>query len=265
MGNRGTLFDSAVGDRPFNLALTNNYDATTNPSVTNDFSQNYRRGSVWINRTTNEAFLCTNDAVGAAVWELTTTGSSTPGQVVAPAASTPTGNGSAALLKGGAGGATSGNGGASTISGGDATAGNGNGGDISLIGGAKNGTGVNGAVRVGGASEVVFVNQGAPDAEVGSVTLTAAALLTGIINGTPVGAANYTLPLQSAMDTALPSSVAGDAFDFSLINTSGGANTITVLANSWTLVGAMTVAQNVSARFRARKTGTGAWTLYRLS
>jgi hypothetical protein len=54
------------------------------------------------------------------------------------------------------------------------------------------------------------------------------------------------------------------AFDFAIINT--GPNTLTVgTAAGWTLVGTMTVLTNVSARFRARKTGAGAWTLYRLS
>lgn len=109
-------------------------------------------------------------------------------------------------------------------------------------------------------------SQVAPDAEIGTITLTAAAVTNGIINGTPVAAAAYTLPLATAMDTALPASVANDSFVFSVINTSGGANTITMTTNTgWTLVGTMTVAQNVSGRFLARKTGTGAWVLYRLS
>ncbi len=75
------------------------------------------------------------------------------------------------------------------------------------------------------------------------------------------------------MDTAIPDSIAGDALDFSLINIS------TVLAESaslttnagWTLVGDMDVSANSGAttksagRFRAAKTGAGAWTLFRLS
>lgn len=174
-----------------------------------------------------------------------------------------TGVGGAATVVAGAGGATSGAGGVTTVTGGAGTAGNANGGDVTISGGAPNGSGVQGVVRELG---VRFLQQGAPDAEVGTGTLTAAALLTGIINGTPVAAASYTLPLATALDTALPTSGASDAFDFSIINTSGGANTITVLTNTgWTLVGTMTAAQNVAARFRARKTGTGAWTLYRLS
>lgn len=117
-----------------------------------------------------------------------------------------------------------------------------------------------------GAFSFLVRGQGAPDAEIGTVTLSAAAVSNGIINGTPVAAAAYTLPLATAMDTALPTVSSNESIDFSVINTSAGANTITMTTNTgWTLVGTMTLAQNVSGRFRARKTGVGTWTLYRLS
>lgn len=269
------LWSSDKGDVPANLAFTNNFAATTNPGVTNDISKGYTIGSIWVNTATDEAFICGDNTLGAALWYVVNSSASTPGQLIAPAASTPTGNGSAALVKGGAGGATSGNGGASTMSGGDATAGNGNGGDLNLIGGAKNGSGVNGAVRVGAASEVVFVNQGAPAAKTVSATLTAAEVLTGIITVLQgaAGASAQQLPLATAMDTALPTSVAGDAFDFSVINISAtAAESASITTNTgWTLVGDMDIQANSAAttksagRFRARKTGAGAWTLYRLS
>ena len=272
MGNRGTLFDSTIGDRPFNLALTNNFSATTNPAVTDDFSKSYRRGSVWININTNEAFLLTDDTTGAAVWELMTTGSGTPGQVVAPAASTPTGNGSNAGVVGGTGGTTSGAGGTANLTGGAATAGNGNGGDVNLAGGAANGSGVAGVIRETG---VRLVSQGAPAAKTVSATLTAAEILAGIItaNQGAAGATALQLPLATAMDTALPTSGANDAFDFSLINISTNAAEAASLTTNtgWTLVGDMDVAANnaittkSAGRFRARKTAAGAWTLYRLS
>lgn len=173
-----------------------------------------------------------------------------------------TGIGGAASVTGGAGGATSGSGGAANLIGGAGTAGNANGGSAVISGGAANGSGVAGSVRELG---LVMRAQGAQATQDTAATLTAAQLTSGIIQSTPVGAINLTLPLQSAMDTAIPDAANNDAFDFSIINTSGGANTITVLANSWTTVGVLTIAQNVSGRFRARKTGTGAWTLYRIS
>ena len=242
MGNRGTLFDSSIGDRPFNLPLTNNYDATVAPVATNDFSQNYRKGSTWIIKSTSTIYVCTDDTVGAAVWELTSTGSTTPGQLTAPA-------GSPAVVTGGAASGT-----------------NQPGNDVNLAPGAPNGSGAAGVVRLGG---IEVIKQGAPNAQTVSATLTAAAILTGLITVSQgaSGASALQLPLATAMDTALPSSIANDAFDFSVANisvTSGETASITT-NTGWTLVGEMTLAITTSARFRARKTGTGAWTLYRLS
>lgn len=265
------LWSSSAGDISANLAFTNNFSATTNPGVGNDITQGYTAGSTWINASTNQVFECISSAAGAAVWVAFDTGA-TPGQVTAPAATTPTGAGSNAGLTGGAGGATSGSGGNALVTGGAGTAGNANGGDVTLAGGAKNGSGVAGVVRVSG---VELISQGAPSAATVSATLTAAAILTGIITVAQgaAGASAQQLPLATAMDTALPSSVAGDAFDFSVINISTvAAESASITTNTgWTLVGDMDVAANSAAttksagRFRARKTAAGAWTLYRLS
>lgn len=173
-----------------------------------------------------------------------------------------TGAGGAASTRGGAGGATSGKGGNADLTGGAGTAGNANGGSAIWQGGAKHGTGQDGSAIQRG---FALFAQGAPTTQDTAVTLTAAQLKSGIIQSTPGGAINLTLPLQADMDTAIPDAAAGDGFDFSIINTSGGANTVTVVANSWSTVGTLTIAQNVSGLFRARKTGTGAWTLYRIA
>lgn len=177
-----------------------------------------------------------------------------------------TGNGGAAEVVGGVGGATSGAGGAAVITGGAAgTGSNANGGDVNLTPGAKDGTGVAGVVRIGG---VEIISQGAPGSQDTAATLTAAQILAGILTSNPSGAINLQLPLATAMDTALPTAAAGDAFDFSVISLAGSTNLPTLTINTgWTLVGAVTftaVAGN-AGRFRARKTGAGAWTLYRLS
>lgn len=120
-----------------------------------------------------------------------------------------------------------------------------------------------------------FVNQGTPAAATVSATLTAANLLTKIVTVNQGGAAASAqqLPLATAMDTALPTAVAGDSFDFSVINISTvAAESASLTTNTgWTLVGDMDILANSAAttksagRFRATKTGTGAWTLYRLS
>lgn len=119
------------------------------------------------------------------------------------------------------------------------------------------------------------VTQGAPAAATVSATLTAANLLTGILTVNQGGAAASAqqLPLATDMDVALPASVAGDAFDFSVINISTvAAEAASLTTNTgWTIVGDADIAANSAittksaGRFRARKTGTGAWVLYRLS
>lgn len=172
-----------------------------------------------------------------------------------------TGVGGAASVTGGAGGATSGAGGLASVSGGAGTAGNANGGDVTLAGGIANGTGVNGVVRSNG----IEVNlQPNPSVLNATGTLTAAEMLAGIVTSTSAAAVAATLDIATNLDLALPTSVANDSFDFSIINT--GPSTLTVgTAAGWTLVGTMTVVTAVSGRFRARKTGAGAWVLYRLS
>jgi len=273
MGTRAILFASDIGDVPANMAFINNYSATVDPGVGNDRTQGYRRGSQWLNRSNGFVWYCIDDTLGAAVWVVISSDTTTPGQVAAPAASTPTGNGSDAKLTGGAGGSTSGNGGKSELIGGAATAGNGNGGSVIIQGGAKNGTGVAGMAI---ARSVQLGPQGAPAAKTVSATLTAAEVLSGIItvNQGAAGASAQQLPLATAMDTAFPDAAAGDSFDFSVINISTvDAEDASVTTNTgWTLVGSMDVpaysaagSLNSSGRFRARKTGTGAWTLYRLS
>src|SRR6185369_6452835 len=99
-----------------------------------------------------------------------------------------------------------------------------------------------------------------------SGTLTAALMLTGLVTSTTGAAVAATLDTAANLDTAFGANAPNNtSLDFSVVNT-GGANAFTIgTAAGWTLVGAMAVTQNTSGRFRARKTGTGAWTLYRIS
>lgn len=378
---RTVLWSSKNGDINATLAFTNNLSAVTNPGVSNDSTQKYEPGSIWVNTALQTAYICVSAAAGAAVWDIVGSGA-TQGQVTAPAASTATGAGGNAALTGGAGGATSGAGGTSQVTGGAAAGGNSAGGEADLTGGAGHGTSAGGAAKVvggvggatgaggevdltggaggatsgaGGAAKVAggaaaagnsaggiasvtagastgtspgavasllggiggtgtggsggqatvtggaagaasngnggdvvltggakdgtgvagnlversmrIAQQGTPGSQDTAATLTAAQLLSGIITSNPAGAVNLQLPLATALDTAIPNSIANDSFDFSVISLSG-TNLPTVTTNTgWTLVGAMTftsVAGN-AGRFRARKTATGAWTLYRLS
>ena len=126
----------------------------------------------------------------------------------------------------------------------------------------------------GNVSEQQIFPQGAPAAKTGAtVTLTAADLNANLItfNGGTAGAVTATLPTVALLE-ALISNVRVDmAFDFYVVNISTvGAEDVTLAtAAGWTLVGNMFVASNAattdvsSAKFRARKTGVGTWTLYR--
>lgn len=188
-------------------------------------------------------------------------------------AGTGTGNGGAATQTGGASGTgATGNGGPADVTGGAALSTNGNGGSVVLTPGVGNGTGVAGGVRAEG---VLVKTQGAPTAATTSATLTAAALLSGIITVLQGGGANSAqqLPTGTALQTALPVDFAvNDSFDFSVINISSSAGeTATITTNTgWTLVGdigipIMATGAQSQGLFRARKTATNTFTLYRIA
>lgn len=121
----------------------------------------------------------------------------------------------------------------------------------------------------------VLYKQGAPAAKTTSTTLTAAEIASGLltVNQGAAGASALQLPLATDVDTLIPLSAANDSFVFSLINISTvAAEDASITTNTgWTLVGNMDVASNAAAtdksvgRFLARKTGAGAWTLYRIA
>ena len=88
-----------------------------------------------------------------------------------------------------------------------------------------------------------------------TATLTAAALLGGMIVGTPTAAANYTLPTAALIIAAMASlgaSFIGQSFEFVISNTSAGANTITAVAGTGVTLagGTSTVVQNATRRYR---------------
>jgi len=55
------------------------------------------------------------------------------------------------------------------------------------------------------------------------------------------------------------------AFDFFIVNTDAADAITLTTGTGWTIVGAAAVALSTSAHWRARKTGDGAWTAYRIS
>lgn len=114
-----------------------------------------------------------------------------------------------------------------------------------------------------GSGEVVMGYQGTPVAKTAAATLTAAELTNGIITYTGA-AANLTLPTVATLETLLTNARDNSYFDFSVIDLAGAGVPTIVTNTGWTLVGNMAIAAGEGERFRARKTGTGTWTLYRI-
>lgn len=121
-------------------------------------------------------------------------------------------------------------------------------------------------IGTGNASEALLTVQGAPTALTAAATATAAQLVNGLFtfNGT---AGNLTLPTVAELEAGIPNATRVDiAFDFHIINIDATTDDVTVAAGTgWTLVGNMVVTETTSGHFRARKTGVGTWTLYRIS
>lgn len=117
----------------------------------------------------------------------------------------------------------------------------------------------------GAVGEPLLLVQGAPVALTAGATATAAQLANGLFtfNGT---AGNLVLPAVADLELVVAADKLDVAFDFFVVNIDAGADAITVaVGTGWTLVGAGAVAAGSSGHFRARKTGVGAWTCYRIS
>lgn len=108
-----------------------------------------------------------------------------------------------------------------------------------------------------------------------TVTITAANLATGIVTidagGTDAGA--YTFPTGALIDAAFPSVAVNTSFDVSFINVGDnaandvtfGAGTGNTIVGSAVLIDNATTTNASSAIFRFRKTGTAAYSIYRIA
>lgn len=159
--------------------------------------------------------------------------------------------------------------------------------ELAVLDGATAGTAVASKAMVTSASNGIgsfrdtrptpLKNQPAPQTATDTATLTAAQITNGLLAGTPTAAAAYTLPLATALETALlalyPGLANDDSIDLAVINLATTATfAITMTTNTgWTLVGNMVVQENdnasrrASAQFRIRRTAANTYTLYRLS
>ena len=120
-------------------------------------------------------------------------------------------------------------------------------------------------VGAGATDEAIMFVQGAPTALTAATTATAAQLQNGLFtfDGT---AGNLTLPTVALLEADMASAQkVNSAFDFFVINTDGSDSVTLAVGTGWTIVGAAAVTTATSAQFRARKTGDGSWTAYRIS
>ena len=120
-------------------------------------------------------------------------------------------------------------------------------------------------VGAGATDEAIMFVQGAPTALTAAATATAAQLQNGLFtfDGT---AGNLTLPTVALMEAGMPSAQkVNAAFDFFVINTDAADAVTLAVGTGWSIVGVAAVAAVTSAHFRARKTGDGTWTAYRIS
>jgi hypothetical protein len=126
----------------------------------------------------------------------------------------------------------------------------------------------------GNRTEPLMLAQGAPAALTGAtVTVTAANLAAGIITvdsgGTDAG--TYTFPTGALIDAAFPSVAVNTAFDVVVINVGDASqNDVTFGAGTGnSIVGSAVVIDGAttpsSAIFRFRKTGTAAYSIYRIA
>jgi hypothetical protein len=103
----------------------------------------------------------------------------------------------------------------------------------------------------------------APAAISAAATLTNANIQGQIINTTGT-TYTVTMPLGTTMETLVPWAAVNLGYDFSVINTASG--TITMAVNTGvTSLGGLTIATDVSAQFRIRRTAANTFILYRLS
>lgn len=119
----------------------------------------------------------------------------------------------------------------------------------------------------GNSNEVDLVISAIPTAYTAAATLTTSDLAGGLIVYTSGSTADLALPAVTGaggVDEVISSARVGSSFDIALVATSTGVPTITA-GTGWSLVGSGAGVASKSVLFRAVKTGTGTWSLYRIA
>lgn len=111
----------------------------------------------------------------------------------------------------------------------------------------------------------------APVSVTATATLTAAQVLNGLIlaNSGVTTQQTYTLPTVALLEATLVNSDrVGTSFSFRVVNLGTSSGTAVIAAGTgWTVSGSltMTIPVTTGALMVARKSGDGAWTLYRVA
>ena len=126
----------------------------------------------------------------------------------------------------------------------------------------------------GNQSEQTIGTQAAPQTATATATLTVAQITGGLLVGSPsTTAASYTLPTATLIDATMTNMKTNSTFRLTVINIGTSTGVVTmVVGTGITAVGNLVVAITGSAagvggaaQFLFRKTGTAAYTVYRVA
>jgi hypothetical protein len=121
-------------------------------------------------------------------------------------------------------------------------------------------------INDGNVGEAVLFVQGAPTLLSADVTVTAAQLSNGLFTVDPAADITATLPTVALLEADVSSAAkVNAAFDFAVVNIDSAYQVTFATGTGWTIVGDAIVLEATSGQFRARKTGDGTWTLYRIA
>lgn len=118
----------------------------------------------------------------------------------------------------------------------------------------------------GNVGEAQLFVQGAPTALTADATLTAAQLANGLFTSDTAADITATLPTVALLEASISSATkVNSAFEFAIVVVDAAYQVTVAAGTGWTLVGNPVVLESTSGRFLARKTGAGAWSLYRVA
>lgn len=125
----------------------------------------------------------------------------------------------------------------------------------------------------GNLNEPVLGTMSAPATMTDTGTISAASIANGLIVGTPTAAATYTTTTGALLDATFVNAKVGSFVDFYIVNvaTTAGYDITVEAGTGVTLVGGLEVSSNAAVtdrsagHFRAYRTATAAWTIYRIS